>query len=80
MYALMCGKLVVTEIRVQMEPDFETEFQRLRLTGARKRKGRKEKEKKGKNRAKAAPAAWEGVRLDEQGEVREGLVGRPLGP
>lgn len=39
-----------------------------------KKRGKKGKKRKKERRAKPAPAAGEGVRLDKQGEVKEGLV------
>jgi hypothetical protein len=48
---LIVVSLVQTEIRVKIEPDFETESQRIGLRAARKRE---EGKKKGISEAKAA--------------------------
>lgn len=60
----------MTEIRVQIEPDFPTEFEVDRLDGREKMRGKKrEKRKNGKSRRKRPPEAREG--LGRPSEVRE---------
>ena len=63
-----------TEIQVQIEPDFQTEFETDWLNGREKMKGKKEKREKRKKPAKPAARAKRGWDERVRGEAPVGMA------